>query len=267
MKRQALLITVVGVCAAMTALYLGRLVFASTALDSRVFADHALLVAGGWTKLLALVVAAVFAHRSTALLGEHNAARLPWGLLAAGLTAYSLGQATLVYFQTFRLVTPFPSIADVWFLISYPLLIAGVVTFIAAYARSGFPMEGTAAALLLLVAAAAAVSWPLLAPIARSADAPLAKMLNIVYPALDLVLLVPVVVLLRITSRFRGGAVWHIWCALLAGFVFTAVGDILFAYFSTLHFTRLDPAVHAMYIVAYGGLAVGAMVQRRLLAA
>src|SRR5205085_1085892 len=83
-------------------------VFASTALDSRVFADHALLVAGGWTKLLALVVAAVFAHRSTALLGEHNAARLPWGLLAAGLTAYSLGQATLVYFQTFRLVTPFP---------------------------------------------------------------------------------------------------------------------------------------------------------------
>jgi hypothetical protein len=112
-----------------------------------------------------------------------------------------------------------------------------------------------------------AVSWPLLVPIVRSADAPLAKTLNLVYPALDLVLLVPAIVLLRITSRFRGGAVWRIWLALLAGFVFTALGDILFAYFSTLGFTQLDPAVHAMYLVAYGGLAAGTMVQRQLLAA
>ena len=51
------------------------------------------------------------------------------------------------------------------------------------------------------------------------------------------------------------------------GFVFTAIGDILFAYFSTLGLTSIDPAVHAMYLVAYGALAAGAMVQRRLLAA
>src|SRR5437588_859196 len=82
-------------------------------------------------------------------------------------------------------------------------------------ARRGFPLAGTTVLFIVLSAAALAVSWPLLAPIIRSADAPLAKTLNLVYPALDLVLLVPAIVLLRITSRFRGGAVWHIWLALL----------------------------------------------------
>lgn len=266
MKRQSFFLFVVGLCAAMAVIYLGRLAFASSALYSGALDDRALLVVGGFTKLLALVVAAVFAFRSISLLGAGNAARLPWSLLAGGLAALSLGQATLVYFQVRRLPA-FPSIADVWFVIAYPLLIAGVIAFIAAYARSGFPMQGTGALFVILSLAAIAAAWPLLRPIILSSDALLPKTLNIVYPALDLVLLVPVVVLLRITSRFRGGTVWHIWLALLTGFIFTAAGDILFAYFSTLGISRLDPAVHAMFIVAYGGLAAGAMVQRRLLAA
>ena len=262
MKRQSLLILVTTACALMAIVYLGRLVFQSAA-----HYDRALLIAGGWTKLLALVIAALFAIRSTVLLGAGNPARAPWGMLAGGLGALALGQATLVYFQTFRHVSPFPSIADVWFVIAYPLLVAGVIAFIAAYARSGFPMRGTSLMFVLLGGAAIAGAWPILRPIVQSADALLPKTLNVLYPALDLVLLVPVIVLLVITSRFRGGTVWHIWCAMLAGFVFTAVGDILFAYFSTLGLSSLDPAVHAMYLVAYGGLAVGAMEQRRLLAA
>ena len=262
MKRQLLLILVMTACTLMAILYLGRLVFASAS-----HYDRALLIAGGWIKLLALVVAAVFAIRSTVLLGGGNPARVPWGMLAGGLGALALGQATLVYFQTFRHISPFPSIADVWFVIAYPLLVAGVIAFIVASARSGFPMRGTGVMFVLFGAAAIAGAWPILRPIVTSSDALLPKTLNVLYPALDLVLLVPVIFLLVITSRFRGGTVWRVWCAMLAGFVFTAVGDILFAYFSTLGLSSLDPAVHAMYLVAYGGLAVGAMEQRRLLAA
>jgi hypothetical protein len=266
MRRQPFFLFVTGICAAMALLYLGRLAFASSPLYSGVLNDRTLLMAGGSIKLLALVVSAVFAFRSTMLLGAGNAARLPWALLAAGLAGLSLGQATLVYFQALRAVS-FPSVADVWFVIAYPLLIAGVIAFITAYARSGFPMQGTRATIVIASLSVIAAAWPLLRPVIQSGDALLPKTLNVVYPALDLILLVPVVVLLRITSRFRGGAVWHIWLALLAGFVFTALGDILFAYFSTLGLDRLDPAVHAMYIIAYGALAAGAMVQRRLLAA
>ena len=267
MKRQPLFVFVITVTLAMALLYLGRLAFASASIFTGTLNDRTLLIIGGWIKLLALVVSAVFAIRSAVLLGAGNPARGPWGLLGAGLAFLSLGQATLVYFQNFLGHTPFPSIADVWFVIAYPLLVAAVIAFVVAYGRSGFPMRNTGILFVLLGIAAVAGAWPLLRPIIRSRDALLPKTLNVLYPALDLVLLVPVIVLLIMTSRFRGGAVWKVWCAMLAGFVFTAVGDILFAYFSTLGLTSVDPAVHAMYLVAYGALAVGAMEQRRLLAA
>src|SRR5205085_1966009 len=113
-------------------LYLGRVLVGALSPF-----DHALLLAAGWTKCFALLVAAVFAFRSAALLGAGNPARLPWLLLAYGFAAMTLGQATLDYFQAFRGASPFPSVADVWFVIAYPLFIAGVIAFIAAYARSG----------------------------------------------------------------------------------------------------------------------------------
>jgi hypothetical protein len=151
-------------------------------------------------------------------------------------------------------------------MISYPLLIVALVLFTAAYAKSGFPMAGLAPLGSALIVIAAAVAWPLLRPIAHEPAAPLATALNLAYPALDLLLLVPTILLLRLTSRFRGGAVWHIWAALVTGFTFTAIGDIAFAYFSTLGYTKIDPLVHALYIVAYGSLAFGTAVQYRLLA-
>ena len=121
--------------------------------------------------------------------------------------------------------------------------------------------------MLLSLLASAALAWQLLEPIARSSAAPLVTALNLAYPSLDLVLLVPAIALLWLTSRFRGGAIWRTWAALLLGFVCVAVGDILFAYFSTLGIQRLDPLVHAMYIVAYGSVAAGGMIQHKLLAA
>ena len=78
------------------------------------------------------------------------------------------------------------------------------------------------------------------------------------------VLLIPTVLLLRITLRFPGGAVWRVWIALLGGFVFVCAGDILFAWFTGFSMPRLDPLVDLMYIVGYGCLALGAAYQREL---
>lgn len=266
MKRTWLQVSLLTVCFAVAALFIGRLFAESAPLYANVLTASTMLKIGGVTKFTALVVAAWFAFRSARLLGPGNEGRLPWSLLAAGLAAYSLGQVTLLYFQLKTGVSPFPSVADVAFVISYPLLIAGVIAFIRAYARTGFPMDRTPTLWIVLVLAAGVIAWPLLRPIIQSADAALPKSLNVAYFAFDLLLLVPVIALLRITSRFRGGAVWQIWFALLTGFIFSAAGDLLFGYFSSLGLAHLDPAVHAVYVVAYASLAAGTMVQERLLA-
>jgi len=43
----------------------------------------------------------------------------------------------------------------------------------------------------------------------------------------------------------------------LSGFVFMCAGDVLFAYFTALGKTGLDPFVHAAYILSYGLIAAG----------
>ena len=85
----------------------------------------------------------------------------------------------------------------------------------------------------------------------------MAKVLNAAYPLLDMALLVPLTLLLRTTWEFRGGSVATAWLIVLSGFAFMCVGDILFAYFTALGRTGLDPFMHAAYIVAYGSIAAG----------
>jgi hypothetical protein len=110
------------------------------------------------------------------------------------------------------------------------------------------------------------VAVPVLSPV-LAAEAPVVeKVLNLLYPILDFVLLIPTVILLRLTLRFRGGPVGRIWLLLLLGFVFLCVGDVLFSYLSTLGQAALDPLVDAMYVLSYGSLAAGALLQLRILA-
>ncbi len=227
--------------------------------------ERAFVVAGALTKLAALAVAAVFAARVTAGVGRGNGARGAWLLLAAGLSAMAVGQAVLTGYQIVTGKSLFPSLADVAFVLSYPLLIAAVIALLRAYAAAGFAMDGQRTVAVIASACAIAIAVPLLAPIARSAGTPLEKALNLAYPALDLILAVPAILLLRSANRFRGGAVWKIWAALLAGILLTAAGDVLFAWLSILGQTQLDAAVHALYILAYGGMAVGVLYQQEIL--
>ncbi len=254
MKRNVLLAVVFVVCTVVAVLFL-----------TNTLKGRPSVVVGGVTKLASLVIASVFALRSAYLLGSGNPARRPWLLLGAGLTSMSVGQFLLLSYQYWTGASPFPSPADFWFVLSYPLIIMALVSFGVTYTRSGFSAAGLKSFAIIMVIAVAVIAWPVLMPVATSNAGPLSKALNLAYPSLDLLLMVPVAVLLRITGRFRGGAVWPIWLSLLVGFVFVAAGDILFAYLSALGHNELDPVIDAMYIVAYGNLAWGALFQERLL--
>ncbi|MGZ4810343.1 MAG: hypothetical protein ACXV7D_13545 [Thermoanaerobaculia bacterium] len=256
MKRNILLAAVFVVCTTVAILFL-----------TKTLTGQSSVVIANATKIAMLVIAASFALRSAYLLGSGNPARRPWLLLGAGLASMCIGQVVLAWYQYFTGSSPFPSPADFWFVLAYPLIIVALVSFAVTYTRGGFPAQGLTSFAVIMVIAAAAIAWPVLLPVATAHTGPLSKALNLVYSSLDLLLMVPVAVLLRITSRFRGGAVWPIWLSLLVGFVFTAAGDVLFAYLSALGHNELDPVIDAMYIVAYGNLAWGALFQERLLTA
>jgi hypothetical protein len=210
---------------------------------------------GAVAKLFFLATATVLSHRIASSLEADNPARGAWRFLGTGLVGFLVGQTFLGFFQiVLGRASPYPSPADVAFMAGYPFLLAAFWSFVRAYRESGLPV-GTAREHLFLAMGAGlvftAVAAITLRPALLASAPPLEKFLNAAYPAFDFLILIPLLILLRITLPFRGGQVWTIWAALLGGFAAMCAGDILYAYFSSLGKTWLESLLDALYILAY----------------
>ena len=56
--------------------------------------------------------------------------KLPWLLLATGLASFTAGQVSFLVAGLMEIQLPFPSFADVLYLLTYPLYAAGLLIFI-----------------------------------------------------------------------------------------------------------------------------------------
>ncbi len=251
------------------ALFLPRLFASDSSFFRRALDDRAVLVLGTLVKLVCLLVAALWAGRIVPHFEPGNPARPAWRLMQLGFACYFVAQLTLSSLNLSLAKPPFPSPADALFLLSTGLLIASLAFAVRAYL--GEHPQGSLGLVLAPAGAALAVivafdSW-LLRPILR-AEAPAPEIIvNVAYPVLDSVLLVLALTLLRITLRFRGGRIWGVWLTLLAGFLFLCVGDIAYAFLSTMGMSHLDPIMDVMFVWSYALFARGILYQHELLAA
>lgn len=248
--------------------FLGWGMAPESALYTRVLPQRPMVQMAAVLKLVYLLAGAGFAFACRDRLEADNPARPAWLLLSQGVLSMFAGQLCLAPFQLVHGETPFPSVADIYFVLAYPLLIASFLVFLNAYREAGLPI-GSLAERVGIVAgvgtAAALVVLPILRPVAATGGTLLERILTVAYPVLDLVLLVPLALLLRIALRLRGSHAGDVWWLLLGGLVVLCVADILFAYFQSLGEAHLDPFVHACFILAYGLIAGGAHRQLQLL--
>jgi hypothetical protein len=248
---------------------LARTLWPRAAVFSSLLGEPALPWMTALCKVAFLLLATVYAEHNTRRFETGNPARLGWRLLFWGLLSFLLAQSVLCFYQLFLgVAVPFPSVGDAFFLIGYPLLTAALFAFVRSYAAAGFPIGSAGERWALgagTIAVCALVGVPVLRPIVAAPAPALEKFLNLAYPVLDFILLIPTVLLLRITFRFRGGAVWKTWIALLGGFLLNFGGDALFAYLQALDQTRLFDLVDILYILAFGFLARGVLYQHEML--
>jgi hypothetical protein len=257
-----------GAVSVLVALYVAWGLVPGASLFREVLTPHLLLGLAAVAKLALLAAGALLAFACRDRLEAGNPARPAWALLSAGLFATLAGQLSLAPYQLFSSTTPFPSVADLFFVLSYPFFIAAFLVFLRAYEESGFPVGSRAerAGIVLGVGAVAGtVAAHVLEPVAAGGGELLDRILTLAYPALDLVLLLPLALLLRIAARLRGSHAGVVWGLVLAGFVCLCFGDIFFAFFAALGQEHLDPYVHAGYILSYALIAGGARRQLDLL--
>jgi len=192
-----------------------------------------------------------------------------WRFFGLGIGAYLVAELGEAFYQfVLKILNPFPSVLDVFYVAGYPLLIVGLLGFERAYADAGYPMGTSRSRALVtgvLVVIGVAVVWPILAPLASAATPLLERALGAAYPLLDVALLAAVALLLRGTRQFGGGAAWQIWALVLAGLAVMIVGDVRYAYFAASGEQRVDPASEMLFVVAYLLLARGALRQRELI--
>jgi hypothetical protein len=252
-------------------MFLPELFVPQSALYREALTPRVMLSLGGALKLAFLFLAAVFASRCSASFERGNPVRRAWLLLSVGLWAYVAAQSVLAYYQlVLNVPTPFPSIADLFFVPATLLVAVSLFSFVSVYERVGFRVAEARQlrTVLAFVAALLVVFFLVVARPVIASKAPIAeRALNVLYPVLDCLLLVPAILLLRMAIDMRGGRLVEVWMALLLGLLFLAAGDILFAFFTTLGKSALDPLLDLMFAWSYVLIARAAATQYGILSA
>lgn len=221
---------------------------------------------GSIVKMAFQLLAALWAWANAASFPAGSSSRRAWRGLGLGMALVFLGQAWLSQYQLPGQTAPFPTWADVAFVAAYLPLIGGLVSFLAAYKKAGFPVAARGRDVVVttfILAVGVTSAWPVLRAAVLAPGGGLGHGLGIAYPALDLLLLAPALLVLLAVLPFRQGAVGRIWLAIIAGFAAWVAADLLFAWPSTAAW--IGPVSNAFYLLAYGFLALGARYQRRLL--
>jgi signal transduction histidine kinase len=170
-----------------------------------------------------------------------------WGLIAAGLLAWGVGDALwFVYTQAGE--DPFPSPADVFYLAGYPLLAAGLVIGIRRRTQR------TDVRVLLdasvVTVSAATIGWIYVAETWQAEDSGFDALVAAAYPIAD-VLLAAIAVRLALGGSWRDVRSLQL---LLVAVAMTFVGDLLFALdeLRDLGLFRVSDAILVLSIPVFG---------------
>ncbi|HSK24767.1 MAG TPA: bifunctional diguanylate cyclase/phosphodiesterase [Egicoccus sp.] len=213
----------------------------------------------GWLQMVVYVVGAALVALRPALVPR---ARWFWSLLAASLTSRALAFSLYLFYVRHLDPAPYPSVADVFWLLSAALLMAALVVLArgtSARPTVGIMLDAVTGALVLAAAAAMFVYGPLLEllPPGTSTDV---VTVNLAYPTFDVAIVTAFIgVLANARWRVRGPLLW-----IALGVVAHSVLDSLFVYQAVAGTFRPGTPLSALSVLGAAVLAGSAWVRPQL---
>ncbi|MGZ6004765.1 MAG: hypothetical protein ACXWLH_01295 [Candidatus Saccharimonadales bacterium] len=180
-----------------------------------------------------------------------------FGLLTAGLTSFFIGELLFFYYQFISHSSPFPSAADFFYLLGYPLMFAGFIraAFNHRVRWHNFSKLYLFSILLLLAVLAILVAYFGVYLAYNPGDSGASNFISIAYGIGDLILIVPSLFILKIIMDFRGGKLFNSWVMILIALAFMLSGDLMFAIYRNSYtalkfpYTLIDLAYVANYLL------------------
>ena len=191
---------------------------------------------------------------------ERGRSRIPWIFLGAAALSWSCGQMVWTYYESFSgREVPFPSYADLGYLLAVPLLVTGLL-LLSSGPRQAAGMARTVLDGLVVAMALLLVSWEVVldATIKAGGDTLLEQVISLAYPIGDVVCASVAIVVIARTRTARGLPMVTLML-LTAGTISLAVADSGFA-FLTLQDTYFSG--HPIDIGWFGGYLLLALAAR-----
>ncbi|MGB9182734.1 MAG: diguanylate cyclase [Solirubrobacteraceae bacterium] len=155
-----------------------------------------------------------------------GADRLAWGLMAAGLLAWTAGDLIWTLWLDGVANPPYPSLADVFYLAMFPLASVALALLIRARLRRAGAAQWLDGGVVGLTAAAGAAALVLDSVVRSGSSRWLADAVNLIYPVGDFVLLIFVAVACSLSGWRPGRG----WLTLGMAVILAATADLVFAY-------------------------------------
>ena len=184
--------------------------------------------------------------------------------LSAGLLTWGVGTLIFAYYNLIlQIAVPYPSLADLFYIISWPLWAISMINFSRATGVS-FQLGNIVGRLILFLVPLfmAMLSYYLLITVAREGIIDLSSGLlkvffDLAYPIGDVVILTIAVLIYGLSFKYLGGSFkWPI-VIILAGFVMNYVSDFSFSYTTTKGTFFVASWVDLIFTVTFFLLSLG----------
>ncbi|HSW97816.1 MAG TPA: hypothetical protein VLF89_08375 [Candidatus Saccharimonadales bacterium] len=154
--------------------------------------------------------------------------------LSLGLSCWFIGEVLFYYYEFILHINPFPSIADFFYLLAYPLIFFALVNEIR-NTKVNLKKIHPSIFFLFCIAALALIFLVFYFGVYLAYDPQEAVLTNLIatwYGVGDLFLIIGNIYVLILAWEFRGGSFSHLWILFFVGFILMLIGDILFAIFT-----------------------------------
>lgn len=204
---------------------------------------------------LVSVIAGIFAVRAYGMDNIHGNALL---YITLGLASWFVGEAIWAIYELILRISPYPSIADLFYLAAYPLIFIGILREIMNYKTDVNPVRSLVISTISIALSIMVFNIAIL-PSYSNGSTFLENAIAISYGLGDVMLIVGISYILMLTMDFRGGKLFYVWLHIIIAVIFMLLGDLFFAIYreqyeqSILAYKRID----LFWILSYIAFAMG----------
>ncbi len=158
-------------------------------------------------------------------------------LLTGGMFCWLVGESIWTYYEYYLKIDPFPSLADICYLMAYPLFFLALIRELW-LSRVNWKTLSKSLIFMIIMSSLLLIGIVLYFGVYlayKPDEVLLTNSIAISYGIADLVLIVASMLLLILAWEFKGGELSRIWMTLFVSFFLTLTSDILFAVFTKVY--------------------------------